>query len=560
MMKNIVICISLSVFCILAVHAQVENVPANHRVYDFLQRMEVKQILPSYHGTVIPISRKKIAEYIDILEGHRGDLRGTDLALLDLYRLEFSYDLGLGIQQHTELLGGREFRGRFADIATHKQKYLYTWTDDYNSSLFIDALAAIEHRSRSGDQSANLTLMEAGGRIRGTLGGRIGYYLDGINGVATGDRNFALEDQRLLTNSNFRLIGNDYYDESMGYVRVDATWFGFQAGRERLLWRESYGHSLILSNNPPMFDFLRFDASYGVVNYNFIHGWIMGPREFIEYSPDHRAMPHNDQKYFVAHRVEFSLLQNRLQIGLNETLIYARESPELGYLNPVSFLISTERNLGDRDKLMLGIDFAMRPVRDIELKFGALFDDIHFGRSFTRSWDNRWAIHGGVYYADPLGLQDVDFFLDYTRIEPYVYAHHRSPDRYYAHTDFGLGHPLGPNSDDIVMRIAYRPQWQWQVSLEFQRERHGGNIVDAGGNVIRNVGGDLLFPFRPGIDSREKRFLDGVATENFYYRASVRYEIFKQILVGGRIEYANLSTGGDTWNNLTVIAGIWVDY
>lgn len=559
-MRNYILVLFLStLFFTFESPAQVENVPASHPVYDFLRRMEVRQILPSYHGTVIPISRGKVAEYLNRIHERRDQLRGTDLQLLDLYRLEFAYDLGYGTPHSTSFFSRGDFWQRFRDIPTQKQKYLYRY---YNNdvSLFVSGLAAAEVRFRSGDQPADLTLMEIGGRIRGTLGGRVGYYLDGINGVTSGDRAFALEDQRLLTNSNYRLIGNDYYDESMGYIRIDATWFGFQAGRERLLWRENYGSSLVLSDNPPMFDFIRFDASYGVVNYNFIHGWIMGPRELIRYSPDHSPLPHNPQKYFVAHRAEFSLFRNRLQFGVNETLIYARESPELGYLNPVSFLISTERNLGDRDKLMLGFDFAVRPAGDIEIRFGALFDDIHFGRSFTRSWDNRWAIHAGLYYVDPFGIPDLDLFLDYTRVEPYVYAHHRSPDRYYAHTDFGLGHPLGPNSDDTLFRIVYRPQWQWRFAIEFQRQRHGANITDEEGNVIRNVGGDLLFPFRPGIDSREKQFLDGVLTENLFYRASVRYEIFKQIVLGVRAEWGNLSTGDESWNNFTISAGIWVDY
>jgi hypothetical protein len=45
-------------------NARVENVPANQRVCDFLHHMEVRQILPSYYGTVIPISRKKVAGYL----------------------------------------------------------------------------------------------------------------------------------------------------------------------------------------------------------------------------------------------------------------------------------------------------------------------------------------------------------------------------------------------------------------------------------------------------------------------------------------------------------------
>lgn len=345
----------------------------------------------------------------------------------------------------------------------------------------------------------------------------------------------------------------------MGYIRFDATWFGLQLGRERVRWNENYGSSLFLSNNAPTFDFIRLDASYGVVNYNFIHGWLLGPHQRIEFDPDQSLLPYYDPKYFVAHRIEFSLFRNRLQIGANELVVYSRESPELGYLNPVSFLISTERVLGERDKVMMSLDFAVRPVRNFEIKTGIFFDDIHHDKSFTSYWRNQWAVYGGFYWVDPLGLPNLDLFVDYTRIEPYVYSHNRSPNLYYANDEFGMGHPFGPNSDDTILRLVYKPQWQWRFELEFQRKRHGDNERDEEGNVIRNVGGNLLEPFRRG-DNPEKQFLDGIPTENFYYRASVRYEIFKQIVIGGRVEWANLSTGDESWNNVTVSVGIWVDY
>ncbi len=541
-------------------YAQIENVPAHHRVYEFLHRMEVRGILDQYNGSVLPIPREKVARYIAEISGRREELSGAEGELLDLYRLEFAYDLGLGVLNTTALFGKGGIGRNISDVFSHKQKYLYSWYDQKKNSLFIDGLAAVEYRDRGGDLSANLTLTEIGFRVRGTLGDRVGYYLDGINGQASGDRAFALEDPRLHTNYTYRIAGEDFYDESAGYVRLDATWFGVQVGRERLVWRENYGNSMFLSDYPPTFDFIRFDASYGVVTYNFIHGWLMGPRELIWYSDDHSPLPHHDPKYGVFHRLEFSLFNNKFRVGLNESLIYTRSSPEIGYLNPVSFLIMTERNLGDRDRLMLGIDFAVRLLKDVELKFGALFDDINFQSSFTRSWDNRWGIHGGLYYVDPFGIPNVDLFIDYTRVEPYVYSHHRSPDRYYAHNDFILGHPLGPNSDETLLKIVYKPQWQWRFALEFKRQRHGDNIVDENGNVVENVGGDFLFPWRPEIDSMEKRFLDGVLTENYFYRASFLYEIFKQITISGRVEWADISREQERLSNFTFSIGLWIDY
>ena len=544
-----------------AARSQVENVPVHHRVYEFLHRMEVRGILPQYHSAVLPIPRGTVAEYLSKIDESNALLSNNEKALLELYRTEFSYDAGLGIVGTTALLGPGRLIDNITDIVSQKQKYIYSWYDQKDNSLFIDALFGLEHRSRGGDRRANLTLVEGGFRWRGTLGGRVGYYLDAVNGLAAGDRAFGLEDPRLLTNHTYRVEDEqNFYDISAGYVRLDATWFGVQVGRERIVWQENYGTGLFLSDFPPTFDFIRFDASYGVVTYNFIHGWLMGPRELIWYSDEHRPLPHHDPKYGVFHRLEFSLFNSRVRVGLNESLIYARPSPEIGYLNPVSFLIMTERNLGDRDRLMLALDVAVRPVRDLEFKLGALFDDMNFASSFVRSADNRWGIHGGLYYIDPFGIPNVDLFVDYTRIEPYVYSHHRSPDRYYAHNDFLLGHPLGPNSDETMLRVVYKPQWQWRLAFEFKRQRYGDNIVDADGRVIRNVGGDFLFPFRPGIDAEDKKFLDGILTENYHYGATVRYEVFRQIIIGGSIRYARLSSGDESWSDTTVSVGFWIDY
>jgi hypothetical protein len=542
------------------VRTQVENVPATHPVYEYLHRMEVKKIVSRFDRTVAPISRKRIAAYLSKIIDSSAELSTVDRNLLNLYRIEFAFELEAGHSRSTDLFGRGNFYDGMADLFNFKQRYLYQWHDTSGNALFINGVVFVETRSRGGDDRANLTMAEAGGRIRGTLGGKVGFYLDGINGQTWGDRAFALEDQRLLTNSNYRLIGNDFYDESNGYIRFDTGWFGLQMGRERLLWRDGYGESLILSSNPPTFDFIRFDASYGAVNYNFIHGWIMGPREMINFDPDLPPLPHNAQKYFVVHRLELSLFKNILQVGINETLIYARESPELGYLNPVSFLISTERNLGDRDKLMLGIDFAVRPVKNVELTFGGLFDDLNFEESFTTFPGNRWAIHGGLYLVDPLGIQNIDLMVDYRRIEPYFYAHQRSPDRYYAHTDFLLGHPLGPNSDETLIRIIYKPHWQWRIAFEFSRTRHGDNIVDNEGNIIRNVGGDFLIPHRR-VDPRQKQFLDGVLHNNSFYRGDIRYEVLRQIYIRGSVEYSELhhEFTGEKRNNLLITGGLWLE-
>lgn len=530
--------------------AQAENVPADHPVYDFLQRMEVQRHLPRYHGTVLPLSRRKVAGYIAELYGRRDELSRTDGDLAALYYLEFSYDR-TGETDRLYSILGKDPAARTTDaLFSHYPKYLYAWHDTSGNSLFVNGILSYEHRSRSitngGGSRPFLNLVDFGGRVRGTLYGRLGYSLEGANMMVKGDRAFALEDNRIAHSHSFGRSGEEFAEYSTASVRYDAGIIGVMLGRERLEWRESLGPSLFLSDNAPLFNFLRIDLSYRAVSYNYIHGTVLF----------HNFREIDENKYFVANRFEFSVFGNRLQVGFNQTTMYSRSVPELGYLIPFNILEATERNLGDRDASMIGFDVAVRPFRSVEIRTGAFFDDIQFDKSFTRAWNNMWSIHAGILYTEPFGIPDIDLLANYTRIEPHVYSHHRVPYLHHEHDGFLLGHPLGPNSDEVLARIVWRPGWQWNVSVGFSRERHGDNLYTEDGELIRNVGGDVFVPWLRDRDSPEKRFLDGVVTERFHYRVDIRYEIFRQLLLGGGIVYSAISN--ESVREVTLNLGVWL--
>ena len=535
--------------------AQAENVPASHPVYDFLRRMEVQRVLPQYHGTVIPLSREKVGEYVAKVYEQSDRLSSTDRDLAAVYFVEFAFDIDGRLRRTATLFSGDSSEAGPRGIFTNRQKYLYTWHDTSGNSMFIDGIVSYEHRSRynngdidHGRSRPSLNLVDLGGRVRGTLGGRFGYYLKGANMMVKGDRQFAREDNRIVHSHSYRRSGEDFAEYSSAYIRYDAGIAGIQLGRERVQWRESLGESLFLSSNAPLFNFLRIDLSYGAINYNYIHGTVLF----------HNYRDIEENKYFVANRFEFSLFDNRLQMALNQTTMYSRSVPEIGYLIPFNILEATERNLGDRDASMIGFDIALRPVRNFEVKTGMLFDDIHFDKSFTGRWNNMWSVHMGFIYTHLFGIPDVDLIANYTRIEPHVYSHHRDPYVHHEHDGFVLGHPLGPNSDEWYAALTYRPGWQWRVSFEFFRQRQGDNIVDEDGTVIRNVGGDIYFPWRRGIDPVEKQFLDGILTGQHTMRLQVRYEIFRQFIVGIRAEWSDITREEQSWQHITLSGGIWL--
>jgi hypothetical protein len=557
-MKFFLAVIVLTVTCLLlaipVVYAQIEPVQSDHPVYDFLSRMEVKHILPQYHGTVTPIPRQKISGYLSTVHQERERLTRTERQMLDSYRIEFSFDLGYDTKNDTHFFDGNGVPGYFGGFPNHRQRYLYAYHDTTGTSLFFNGFVSVEHRTRSvsgdydGSENYGLTVADFGGTVRGTIYNRLGYMVEVRNAYGGGDRELASEIGRLWHSRDYRTAWEDFAEFSRASVRYQAGIIGIELSRDRLQWRESYGESLFLSGNAPMFNALKIDLSYKSVNYIYVHGAVLW----------HNYRQMENQKYFVANRFEFSVVRNRFSIGINQSTMYSRSSPEIGYLIPFNVLEATERNVGDRDASMIGFDITVRPVRNLEMKSGAYFDDIRLDESFTTSRRNMWSVHAGIYYADIFGWRDTDLKVNYTRIEPHVYAHEREPYLHYEHDGFLLGHSLGPNSDEWLAALEYRPSWQWRLKLEFLRQRHGANPVDEQGTVIRNVGGDVFFPHRRDIDPETKKFLDGLLFERNIMRTQVQYEVFRQFILGIRAEWAEISFDDRSWQQLTMSAGVWV--
>ena len=195
---------------------------------------------------------------------------------------------------------------------------------------------------------AHVSLENHGVRLRGTVKGKLGYYLQATNGTLYGDRAMALADRRLRGNVKFNDLDSPYFDFTEAYLRADLDWFTLQFGREYAMVGTGYSDRLLLSENAPVFDALKLEARYKSVRFLFVHGSLVGDTTVFSTIPV--TEPAGSNKYLAMHRVEFSLF-DRLRLGASEMVVYQRLSPEFGYLSPVNFYKSAEHSLKDRDKI-----------------------------------------------------------------------------------------------------------------------------------------------------------------------------------------------------------------
>jgi hypothetical protein len=432
--------------------------------------------------------------------------------------------------------------GILSGLASEKEKFVYVWQDSSNT-LFTDLLLSADLRAFSGDSRAKsgASVLELAPRFRGTLKNRIGYYLQLTHGIITGDREVALLDSTIVHNREL-LDSPSFKDFNFveGYFKVDADVLTLQVGRERLLWGYGASDKLIVSDNAPVFDFGKIDVRLGNFTYTFFHGWLLGPTQRVIGRYSGRSEPHVSPKYLAGHRFGLSF-PRVVDIGFSELVVYSRRSPDLAYLNPVIDLKDIEPQLHDRDNSLRSIDAKLHAVSNFELYGTLLIDDLTWSKLGSKFYGNEFAFTVGGSYIEPLGLENSDVVLEYTRIDPYVYSHH-IPENTYANDQFVLGNHIGPNSDDMFARFSYRFSRKFKTSLEFEQTRHGDNITDAAGNLLRNVGGNALYGHR-SIDSEDVTFLDGALTKTYFFRVASVYEIFNELFIDFNYQFRRQKTG-----------------
>jgi hypothetical protein len=532
--------------------AQVENVPVNNQVYDFLNRMGVKGILPLYSNAMIPLSRRDVADFLLGVSSRRDELNPAENDFLRKFLREFAHEINPSEDDATVL-----FRDGFNGFLSEKEKYVYTYSDS-SVSLFVDFIGDLEYRRSTGDSygGTHVSYEEHGGRVRGTIKNRFGYFLQGTDGTEFGDKAFALADPRLRGNAKLGFPGSTNFDFTDAYLRADVNWFNIEFGKERFLVGTGNDDRLLLSDHAPTFDALRIDAHYKALRFVFIHGSLVQDSAFFPGTLVDE--PSRINKYLALHRIQLSLA-DRFNFGVSEMTIYQRYSPEFAYLNPINFWKSAEHALGDRDNSFLTFDLEVFPLSGYKIYGTWLIDDIDFSKIGTGWWGNELAWQGGIYAANVFGIPNLDADIEYTRLEPYVYSNRTSGDDY-THSSISMGNHLDPNSDEWLGELSYRPLSSLRLWASAGRERHGENVT-LNGVVVKNVGGSALEGHRSG-DSDVAPFLDGNLVRTDRVRLRAAYEPVTNFFITGAYELREIKRfdSGDTFQDHLLSIQARVEY
>ncbi len=543
-------------FCFGSLVAQVENVPADNPVYPFLKRMQVQGILKDYNDIILPLSRKKILEDLQQIDNNKEKIGETDREYLERLKQKLDYYEEKNISSETDSSTSASIfdnfppdfsKNLFADSGKHLYRY-----NDKDINFYVNPVFEYKYIYSSLNKN-NTSLFNLGGVFRGSYDDWFGFYLLGTNGIVSGSRNVAELDRRVLQNYTFNNTKINYFPYTEGYARLEKGILSFQIGRERVLWGTGYINRMILSDNPPPFDFLRFNISYKSLSYNFIHGWLVQMPTFTFIDSLAGDFKNKGSKYIAMSRLGFHP-GNKLSLGITQMIIYSNRPLEAAYLTPFLFFESAQRSLNDLDNSFLSFDGRYLITNGMEINSSIIFDDINFKRLFNGEWNgsnNGTGWQAGAIITDPLLWNNFVLKIEYIQLRPYIFSHPGLKGALtYTSNGYLLSPDLQPNSTLFSTEIDYRFSRELYAQLNFSHELHGDNIYDSQGNLVRNAGGDV-FQNLTIYDSYYTNLLDGKRETADIFSLSLNYEFLYGFFGNFTYQYKNRSSGDlNTSNNI----------
>lgn len=483
-------------------------VPLDSWVYPAISRLETLQ---AFEGNItiatntLPLTRFEVASLMDTalsnLQKGKIELKQADLLLMEKLVKEFQKELSaLDLDN-------------FAPESTLKIEPYFTQKIDllYPENINLEKL--------------NL-LSELGAKISATTSENATLYLD-VLGYTEGPPSFQAQIKQAYINLNlpsFKIAISD--NVSFLPDDIGISDFSLQVGRDYMKWGPGYQGNLILSDNPPAFDMFKYS---GTIDLNK-SGESMAKINFSKFFSLLDTLD-GQNRYFSGQRLEYKPI-DALTLGLSETVIISEGSSILFY-NPLPFIPPYYATWWIASMLSpqevncnVSVDMELNFYPGIKLYGEWMADDFIFSPE-ENPYPSRTGFLAGAYFADPLDTGNTDFRIEYTHINNYVYFPTR-PWQDYLYQGEYMGHPLGPDADQLYLELTHRLSDKFNLSLSYNHERHGEGQTG------------IPLPSDPVI-ANENIFLSGIIEKQQAYQVQLSYTISPQWEISAGITRENIN-------------------
>ncbi|HPD33854.1 MAG TPA: hypothetical protein PKV40_05890 [Candidatus Kapabacteria bacterium] len=523
-MKDILYFILL--FFPVITYSQVEDVPISNSVYNFLMRAEVKGLLPHFSMTKLPLQRGEIKNALKQIRDNEDKLTNAEKKALLRYEKEFR--IAYEPRAVVFLSKSDSIHVNFQNILTNADKMFYHYVDSLNKVCVrpYGSIDLIEQINSDNSQHSLVGLF--GLTFYGTLSQSLGFYFQAKNGkVISGNKALATYNPEYKRSIKFTELNSDI-DLTQSHIIFQKDWFRAKIGREEEQIGAGLFQKVYVTNLGPPQDEISFAAAFQSFRYDFSLSDLIGYSQNPFVTSVRSSIP---SKYFVQHR--FSIRPAWGEFGFWESVISSDRGIDIAYLNPIIFLKSAEHSLHDRDNSFMGFDATLRPLKNIELRSTLLLDDYNFSEIGKGYWSNKIAYNIAAIYSLPFNL---DIGAEYARVEPYTFSHFNYQNSY-TNDSILIGSILQPNSEQYSILFQYWWGNRYPLQLSINYTRHGANVYDSTGKLIKNVGGDPNITRRdpdpaigfPGDPYYGVKFLDGNLQETLSLKVNFTMEIIRNL-------------------------------
>lgn len=396
--------------------------------------------------------------------------------------------------------------------------------------------------------------------LRGSIGEKVGFYsFISENQIQFPEYMMAeIQSLGVIRGTGFiKKFGDNGYDffNAQGYITFKATDFiDVQFGHDKNFIGNGY-RSLILSDIGKENLFLKLHTQ--VWRFNYVNLF----SELTDF--EQTRIPKQQKKYAAFHYLNFNIIPNKLDIGVFENIVFARNDSnqqqgyEIGYLNPIIFYRAAEHSLNSTDNSLIGMDAKWNVRTGLQVYSQLVLDEFHKDELVNRtgSWVNKWAFQAGLKYLNVANIKNLDLQLESNVVRPYVYTHLKT-DQAWTHFGQPMAHPIGANFKEYLAIVRYQPVPKINIVAKYFNITHGadsmlvGNSTHFGGNVLADYNNR---PKEDGI-----KIGDGIKQVTQLVDFTISYQVYMRTFVDFRVVMRQLDSELPSQSNQSTlfIAGL----
>lgn len=469
-LKPIFICFNILLMAKITLYAQEVPIPQNHLVNIFIERQITLGNLSQGDAGVRPLTYSKVREMLKHIAIVTDDLSIKDQQLLKRFESEFSIDKfesrpSIPLQKSSLKSIGKTAFGRYQlnepepHFLSYRDSAVYAWAD-ITETMRLEAIDESIYR-RYTDQVS----------ILGSLSDRLSFYVNFTMNRFVGDSSlvYKIEDFKNEDHPYFDFVNWTLWYQSEAAFHISTQYGDFQISKSPVIWGFSPEHSPILSGRTQTFPYINYSYKYKKLGFHFLHGSLL-PFE----SGLIHEMEDYPQKYLAAHRIELDVNKN-LTVSFNEMVIYGNRPFEIEYLIPVNFYWPAEHNQGDRDNLLMAVDCSWRIKPGLRLYNTVFWDELSWEKVLTKWWANKFVFQTGFHWVSKISPYLTDLRVEATISRPWTYTHEEVVNSYTS-AGIGLGVPLGPNSQSLLLKVGFWPSYIWYINMSSMLIRKGSGL------------------------------------------------------------------------------------